>query len=178
MNDLLPSALGAEERRLRDVDVAAIHELAHLPVEEREEQRADVRSVHVRVRHDDDAVVPQAVGVELVLADAAAERRDQRADLLVAQHLVEACLLDVQDLAFDRQNRLEPAVASLLGRSAGRLALDDVELALGRVALLAVGQLAGQRHVVERALAADEVARLARRFARERRVHGLGDDAA
>ena len=67
-------------------------------------------------------------------------------------------------------------VAALLGRAAGRLALDDVDLALRRIALLAVGELAGQRHVVERALAAHEVARLARRFARERRVDRLRDD--
>ena len=93
------------------------------------------------------------------------------------QHLVEARLLDVEDLALDRQHRLELPIAALLGRAACRLALDDVELALGRVAFLAIGELAGQRRVVERALAADEVARLARGLARERRVHRLRDDA-
>ena len=67
-------------------------------------------------------------------------------------------------------------VASLLGRAAGRLALDDVELALRRIALLAVGQLARQRAAVERAFAPDEIARLARRFARARRIDRLADD--
>ena len=93
------------------------------------------------------------------------------------EHLVEAGLLDVQDLALDRQDRLEAPVAALLGRAAGRFALDDVELALRRIALLAVGQLAGQAAAVERALAADEIARLARRLARARGVDGLADDA-
>ena len=36
-----------------------------------------------------------------------------------AQHLVEARALDVEDLAAQRQDRLEFAVAALLGRAAG-----------------------------------------------------------
>ena len=36
-------------------------------------------------------------------------------------------------------------VPALLGGAAGRVALDEEELGLGRVALLAVGELAGQR---------------------------------
>src|SRR5690606_38111463 len=118
------------EGRLRDVDVSALDELTHLPVEERQQQRADVRSVDVGVRHDDDAVVPQLRRIELVCADAAAERGDQRADLLAAEHLVEAGLLDVEDLALDREHGLEPAIAALLGRTTCRFTLDDVDLAL------------------------------------------------
>ena len=89
------------------------------------------------------------------------ERDDQRPDVLAREDLVEARLLDVEHLAAQRQDGLEAPVAALLGRAAGRVALDEVELAPGRVALLAVGQLAGQGHPVERALADDEVARLA-----------------
>ena len=70
------------ERRLRDEEMAALDQLAHLPVEEGEEQRADMRAVDVGVGHDDDLVVAQLADVELVLADAGAEREDQRADLL------------------------------------------------------------------------------------------------
>ena len=102
-----------------------------------------------------------------------AERRDHRLDLVAAEHLVEARLLDVQDLALDRQDRLEAPVAPLLGRAAGRLTLDDVDLAQRRIALLAVGELARQRAAVERALAPDQVARLARRLARPRGVDRL-----
>ena len=116
--------------------------------------------------------------VEVLGADAAAERGDHRLDLVAAEHLVEARLLDVQDLALERQDRLEAAIAPLLGRPAGRIALDDVELAQRRIALLTVGQLAGQRAAVERALAADEIAGLAGRLARPRRVDRLADDLA
>ena len=92
------------------------------------------------------------------------------------EHLVEARLLDVQNLALERQDGLEAAIASLLGRSAGRIAFDDVELAEGWIALLAVGQLAGQRAAVERALAADQIAGLAGGVAGPRGVDRLADD--
>ena len=66
MNVSVLAALGAEERRLRDVDVARVDQLAHLPVEERQQQRADVRSVDVGVGHDDDPVVAELRDVELL----------------------------------------------------------------------------------------------------------------
>ena len=54
-----------------------------------------------------------------------AERSDHRANFLMAQHLVVAGLLDVQDLTLQRQNRLELAVASLLRGPTCRLTLDQ-----------------------------------------------------
>src|SRR5262249_5576107 len=94
------------------------------------------------------------------------------------QHFVEARLFDIQDLALERQNRLEHAVASHLRGAAGGIALDQEDLALARIAALAVGELAGQRRAVERRLAARQLARLARRLARTRRRQRLLDDAA
>src|SRR6185312_7330095 len=122
------AAIDFVERRLRDVDVAAPDQLLHLPEEERQEQRTDMGAVHVRVRHDDDLVIAQLVRIEFVAANAGAERGDQRADFLAAEHLVETRALDVQDLAAQRQHRLEFAVASLLGGAAGGIALDDEQL--------------------------------------------------
>ena len=166
------------ERRLRNVDVVALDQLRHVAEEEGEQQRADVRAVHVGVGHEDDLAVADLGGVEVVLADAAAERGDHGADFFVAQHLVVARLLDVEDLALERQDGLEAAIAALLGGAAGALALDQVELAAVGVALAAVGQLAGQAAAVERALAAGQVAGLARRLAGARRFNGLVDDLA
>ena len=54
------------ERRLRDVDMAHFDEFMHLPVEERQQQRADVRAVDVGVGHDDDLVVAKLVELELI----------------------------------------------------------------------------------------------------------------
>src|SRR5689334_6800364 len=161
------------ERRLRDVDVSALDELGHLPIEERQQQRADVRAIDVRVGHDDDPVIAELVDVVLVLAEARAERGDQRDDLLRAYELVEARALDVEDLAAQRKDGLELAIASLLRGPAGGITLDQINFAQCRIALLAVGELSGEAHAVEHALAARELARLARRFARTRRLDDL-----
>ena len=111
-------------------------------------------------------------------ADAAAERRDERADLGRREHLVEARALDVEDLALEREDRLELAVAALLGASRRRCLPRRCRArpAPGS-ARLAVGELAGERGVVERALAHD-LARLARGLARLGGHDGLLHDLA
>ena len=89
-------------------------------------------AVDVGVGHDHDLVIAQLLEVELLAADAGAERLDQRADFLRAEHPVEARALDVEDLALQRQDRLVLAVAALLGRAAGAVALDQEQFGLGR----------------------------------------------
>src|SRR3546814_11162328 len=57
--DLRLALLDLVQRRQADVDVAALDQLRHLPVEEGQQQGADVGAVDVGVGHDDDAVVAQ-----------------------------------------------------------------------------------------------------------------------
>ena len=145
--------------------------------EEGEQQGADVRAVHVGVGHEDDFAVADLGGVEVVLADAAAERGNHGADFLVAEHLVVARLFDVEDLALEGQDGLEAAIAALLGGAAGALTLDEIEFAAVGIALAAVGELAGQSAAIERALAAGQIAGLAGGFAGARGFNRLVDDA-
>jgi len=74
-------------------------------------------------------VVAQLVDIEVVV-DAGAERADDRLDFLVGPDAIDAGLLDVQDLATQRQNRLDLRVASTFGRTTCRITLDDEDLAL------------------------------------------------
>ena len=67
-------------------------------------------------------------------------------------------------------------VARLLGAAAGAVALDDEQLGFVGVARRAVGELARHRRRLEQRLAPGEVARLACRHARPRRLRRLGDD--
>src|SRR5262245_47844169 len=137
-----PALFDFVEGRLRDVDVTlqigldhavlvlaldlVFEQLRHLAVEERQQQRADVRPVYVRVSHQNNFVITQLLDVEISLANAGAERGDQRFDLVVREHLVEARLLDVENLAFEREDRLRAAVAALLRAPAGAVAFDNV----------------------------------------------------
>ena len=122
-------------------------------------------AVDVGIRHQDDLAVAQLARVK-ILAESCTERGDHRAELLIAVDLVQTRLLDVQHLAPERQNRLITAVASLLGRAARRVALDDVDLGERRIALLTVGQLARQTAGLQRTLSARHLTRLARRLPR------------
>ncbi len=137
-------ALHAVERRLRDVNVIALDELLHVPEEKRQEQRADVRTVDVRIGHENNLVIAQFSRVEIVLADAGAKRGNDGANFLVPQHFVVARLFDVEDFSLEREDRLILAVASLLRRAAGRFALDHEQLAPRRIALLAIGKFSRQ----------------------------------
>ena len=119
-------------------------------------------------------MVAGLLDVEL-LADPGADGGDQRADLLVGEHLVDPVLLGVDDLAAERQDRLRVAIAPLLGGAAGRIALDDEQLGERRIAHRAVGQLARQIRVLERRLAG-EISRLARGLAGARGLDGLLHD--
>ncbi len=151
----------AEERRLGDVNVAAFHELEHLAVEEREEQRADVGAVDVGIGHDDDAAVA-ALGEVLIFADAGADGGDHAADFFVGEDFVFARFVGVDDFAAERKDRLELADAAALGGAAGRVTFYEVEFALVDVAAGAVAKLAGEAAAGEGAFAfADELLLLA-----------------
>ena len=170
------AALDAVQRRLRDEHVPVQDQVAHLPEEEREQQRADVRTIHVRIGHQDDLVIAELLQIELV-RDAGSQRRDHGADLLVGQHLVVAGLFDVQDLALQWQDRLIATITALLGGAARRLALDNEQFRVLRGALLAIGQLPRQARRVQGSLAPRQIAGLAGRLARPRRLDGLANDA-
>ena len=142
--------------------MAALDQLGQLAEEEGHQQRRDVGAVDVGVGHDDDLVVAQIVRAP-VLAGAAAQSRDQVGQLLVAGELVGGGGRDIQDLAAQWQDRLGFAVARLLGRAAGRIALDDEDLGAVAGVARAVGELARQPELPGRRLAADLLFRLAAR---------------
>src|SRR5947207_14552135 len=94
----------------------------------------------------------------------------------MAEHTVVARFLHVQDLAFKRQNGLEPPVPALLGSAAGRFTLDQEQLTALGIFLLAIRQLSRQTAGIERALAPCEVASFPGSFPRPRGVDTLRDD--
>ena len=135
-----------------------------------------MRAVDIGIGHDHDLVIARLGDVPL-LREAAADRRDERADLGVREHAVHARLLDVEHLATQRQDGLRAAVASRLGGTTGGVALDEVDLALGGIAARAVAQLARQGEPVhDAALLARVVARGAGRLAGAVREERLLDD--
>ena len=64
---------------LGDVEVTALDDLRHLAEEKGQQQGQDVGAVHVGIGHDNDPMVAQLGHIEVFLADAGAERRNQGA---------------------------------------------------------------------------------------------------
>ena len=150
-------------------------QLAHVAVEESEQEDLDMRAVDVGIRHDDDLAVAEFCGIEGI-ADAAAERLDDRGQRLVAVDLFNARFFDVEHLAAQGQDRLETAVSAVLGGAACRIALDQIQLGKRSVLALTVGKFAGERGMF--GLFPRRFPRFARRLARDRRRQDLVDDHA
>src|SRR5207245_549008 len=145
--------------RLRDVHEPAIEQRPHVSEEQREEQRRDVLPIDVRIGHRDDLVVSHLLGIEL-LANPPADRGDERADLLVLQHLIESGLLDVQDFPAKRKDRLELAPTALLRGPASGRTFHDENFRLRRIALLAICELSRLVEAFSEALLPCELAAL------------------
>ena len=87
-----------------------------------------MRPIDIGIGHQNNAKITELVGVELFSADAATQGGDQGSDFHRGQHLVETRFFNVQNLAFQRQDRLKAPVAALLGRAAGGIALHQKQL--------------------------------------------------
>ena len=103
--------------RLCDIKVPVFDQLGHLAVKERQQQRANVRTVDVRVRHDDDLMIAQFGNVEFIPANAGAQRHNEVANFLASQHAVKPRAFDVQNLTLQRQDRLGLTVTARLRRT-------------------------------------------------------------
>ena len=122
------------QRRRSDIEVSALDHLRHKAIEERHDQRVDVRAIDVGIGHDDNLVVAQFVDVSLAVAlavnaEAHADTLDDVHHRLSLKHTMPLYLLYVQNLTTQGQDSLEVTVTSLLGRTTSRVTLDEENLA-------------------------------------------------
>ena len=164
------------KRRLRNIEMTALDNFRHLPIEESQKQSANMRPVNISIGHDDDFVIAQFLDIKIFAPNARAERRNQRANLIGGKHFVKPRALDIQDFAAQWQDRLIGAIARLFGRTTGTVTLNQKQLGTRRIALLTIGQLAGQAGDIQRALAPGQFTRFARRFTRRGGFDHLIDD--
>ena len=111
----LSALLGTIKRRLGDIEITALDDLRHLPIEECQQKRPDMAAIDIGIRHDDDLVIARLFDVEVFSADAGTECGNQRAEFGRGQYLVKTRPFDIQDLAAQGQNRLVFTVARLFG---------------------------------------------------------------
>ncbi len=144
----------AEQRRHRHEHVAGGDQRREVLQEQRSQQGGDVQAVGVGVGQDDHLAVAQAR--QVVLARVAADGHGQVVHFLRGQHAARGHFPGVEDLAAQRQDRLEILVAGLLCTAAGRVAFHQEQLGARQVLADAVGQLAGQGGALGDLLADDQ----------------------
>ena len=167
---LLLAALDFIQRWLSNVDVTAFNQLRHLTEEEGQQQRTNVRTIDVRIGHDDDTVITQLVRVVLFPANTATQCGDQCADFRRRQHFVKTGFFDIQNLTLQRQDCLGATVTALLGRTASGVTLHQVHFRQCRIFFLTVGQFARQASDIQRAFATSHFTSLASGFTSTRRI--------
>ena len=101
-------------------------------------------AVHIRIRHDNNLVIPKLRNIKVIsisFGEAASKRINHRLNLRVRQNLVDTCLLHIENLSPDRQNSLVHPFSCRLGRAARRISLNNEDLTFLRIPALTVGKL-------------------------------------
>src|SRR3989344_1728009 len=86
------------ERRLRDKKVTGLDDLRVVTEKEREEQRANVRPIHVGIGHNHNPLVAQFRKI-LHLPNANTHGNHKSANFVIRKHLIHASLLHVKDFS-------------------------------------------------------------------------------
>src|SRR4029450_2346134 len=120
------------------INPARTHQLGHLAEKESKQQRANMRSIDVRISHDNDPPVAQfgniettfvfAVAILFRFANPSADRRNHGLDLVVLEELIFTRLFDIYQFSADGQNGLITSIASLFGGAACGITFDNVKL--------------------------------------------------
>ena len=120
-------------------------------------------AVDIGIRHDNNFMVTQLFQIEFI-ANAGAQRHNQRIELIIAVNLISAGFFDVQHLSPHGKNRLKTAVPALYGRTRGRIALHDINFTQGGIAFIAVLKLIRHLTGFQASLPAHGLTRLSRSF--------------
>ena len=116
------------ERRLGNVNIAALYHRPHVPIEERQQQRANMASVNIGIGHADDFVIAE-LGFVKIRIHARTERGYHAFDFRIAENFVQTGFFNVQNLSAQRKDGLKMPVASFLGGTACGVALNDEQFA-------------------------------------------------
>ena len=84
-----------QQRRLGNIQVALINDFGHLPIKERQQKCADVGSIHISIRHDDDFMIFDIVDIVLFRSHPSSQGRDDILDFFATQDFVESGFFDV-----------------------------------------------------------------------------------
>ena len=117
-------------------------------------------------------MIPQLADIK-VLMNSGSKCGNHRLDFGIGKNLVQTGFFYVQNLAAQWKDRLRRTASRLLCRAARGITLYDVNLAIFRIFIRAVCQLAGQGCIFQRSLSSRQIPRPSCRFPCTLRQNGL-----
>ena len=121
-----------------------IDQFRHKTIEQRQQKRGDMSSVHICICHNNNLVIPQLRDIEIIsipFGETTAKSINHRLDLRICQDLIDRGLFHIQNFAPYGQNRLVIPITGCLRGPTSRISLHNEDFTDRRVFLLAVGQL-------------------------------------
>jgi len=120
-----------------------------------------VGTVNIGISHNDDLVISQFGNIEIIM-NTGAKGCDHSLDLFVCINLVQTGFLYVQDFSTKRKDSLCSTVTSCLRRATRGITLYDIDFAILRILVRAIGKLAWKGHTVKGRLPSGKISGLTR----------------
>ena len=101
-------------------------------------------TIHIGIGHDNDLVITELRNIEIIsvaLGKTTSKGIDHGLDLSIGEHLVNTCLLYIQDLTSDRQDCLISSVTGCFCTATRRISLYDKNFTFGSIPGFTVCQL-------------------------------------
>ena len=143
--------------------MSLLDQFRHETIDKSQHQRSDMRPVHIGIRHNNDLVVPQLADIKIIM-NPRAESRDHGFDLSIGINFIQSRLFHIQDFTAKRQNSLRRTASGSLGRTACRISLHDIDLAILRIFIGTVRQLTRKSAPFQRRLTPCQIPRLSGRL--------------
>ena len=120
-----------------------IYQFRHEAVEQGEQKRGNMRSVHIRIRHNNNLVIPQLGDIKIIsiaLGKTAAKGIDHCFDLRICKNFINTCFFHIQNLTANGQNCLKCTISCSFCASSCGIPLYNKNLAFGSIPRFAVRQ--------------------------------------
>ena len=124
-----------------------LYQIRHEAVDEGQQQGADMGTVHVRICHQNDFIIPKLGYIEILMYSCT-KCRYHGPDFRVCVYLVQPGLFHVQNLSPQGKYGLSGPGPGCLCAASGGIPLHDVDFTVLGILVRAVRQLSGKSHAV------------------------------
>lgn len=118
-------------------------QLRHESIQEGQHQSCNMRTIDIGIGHDNNLVITQLADIKIFI-DTCTKCSDHRFNFCVAENTIQTCFFYIQNLSTKRKYCLRCTVSGSLGTSTGGITLYDVDLAVLRILVTAIGKFTGK----------------------------------